>query len=89
MRCVDDLFYDEIRQVLIYALYDKNGRTVREICDTLYIDSKAVNRWLHNHRNEDIEKSTAYVLLCEIEDTEPERYKRAITRFEALRGKRL
>lgn len=86
LQYVDDLFYDEGKEILIFALYDKNGRTVKEICDKLYINSKDVNRWLHNYHKLEISYMDAFTILYEIEDTEPERFQRALKRFKKKHG---
>ena len=79
-RCVDDLYPNEMKMVAVRALYDKNGRTVKEICGSLFIDDKLINRWLHDYRRMKIDEGLIYIILCEIEETEPERYKRALER---------
>lgn len=86
LQYVDDLLYDEGKEILIFALYDKNGRTVKEICDKLCMNSKDINRWLHNYRKLEIAYMDAFTILYEIEDTEPERFQRALTRFKKLHG---
>lgn len=85
MKCVDELLPEEAKRILVFALYDRNGRQIKEICETLWIDSKEINRWLHNYRRQDIDERLIYALLYEIEDTEPGRYIKAFERYEGKR----
>lgn len=83
MKCVDNLYPAEAKQILVYALYDRSGKTVKEICQKMWIDAREINRWLHNYRRQDIDERLVFSLLYEIEDTEPDRYFKAAKRYEA------